>query len=127
MSSIKNNNILVNCTVQGNYIHAENSNTEKKASEKHCNASKIKHKRLQGTGFSQKTKKCDTLWITPCGDTACSNKNRDCKERNCTAKWIKLERNFSKASKGVISSHNKNTELFCAIPSKNVNGKQLSN
>ena len=124
MSAKKNNKILVNCSVQGNYIHAENRNTEKEGREKHCKASKLKHKRLQGTGFSNKTKKCDALWITPFGETACCNRNRDCKERNCTAKWIKLERHFSKASTGVISSHNKNTELFCAIPSKNVNGEQ---
>ena len=124
MSAIKNNNILVNCTVEGNYSHEEIRNTEKKRREQKFNASKTKQETIQKNGFCDKRQKCDALWIPPVGDTEGFNRNKVCRKRNCTAKWIKLEGHSAKASKGVIPSHDKNIEIPCAISSKNINVSQ---
>jgi hypothetical protein len=124
MSAIENNNTLVNCTVERNYVHEEIRNTRNKRRKENFNASKIKQKTIQKSGVYDKRQKCDGLWITPFGNTEGSSRNKACREKNCTAKWIKLEGHLSKASKGVTRSHHKKIEISCAISSKNINESQ---
>lgn len=117
MSAIKNS-IFSNCTVEEKYINRENHKTEKKGCFPHCNASKSKK---VNENFFDKGKKCDALWITLLGDTSSCARDKVCKDRNSTEKWMKLETHFSGASKRVAKNKNKEN---CAISLNDLNGSQ---
>ena len=120
MSAIKSK-IVLNWTVEENYTYKENCKTDRKGCDIKCNASNTLLEQGGTKSLFDETKKCDALWMNPDRNTFGCVGNSICRRKNCSERWICLEKLFARSSKALAVLNNKEN---CAISSQNINGEQ---
>ena len=113
--------IVLNWTVEENYTYKENCKTYRKGCDIKCNASNTLSEQGGTKSLLDETKKCDALWMNPDSNTIGCVRNSICRRKNCSERWICLEKHSPRALKVSAVLSNKEN---CAISSQNINGEQ---